>query len=150
VSPKNYKLTIDGQTYDVEVGNTSTSPVDVTVDGVDYQVELPESASAASSASPAPAPAAAPKSVTPPAPSVSRPAVPTSGGDGVIRAPMPGRIVSVNVSVGDSVTSGQAVVILESMKMENTISATSAGSVTAVHVAAGDSVQHGQTLVEIS
>ncbi len=150
MSPKNYKLTIDGQKYDVEVGDTSTSPVDVTVDGVDYQVELPESASAASSASATPAPAAAPKSVTPPAPSVSRPAVPTGGGDGVVRAPMPGRIVSVNVSVGDSVTSGQTVVILESMKMENTISATSAGSVTAVHVAAGDSVQHGQTLVEIS
>lgn len=150
MSPKNYKLTIDGQKYDVEVGDTSTSPVDVTVDGVDYQVELPESASAASSASATPAPAAAPKSVTPPAPSVSRPAVPTGGGDGVVRALMPGRIVSVNVSVGDSVTSGQTVVILESMKMENTISATSAGSVTAVHVAAGDSVQHGQTLVEIS
>lgn len=150
MSPKNYKLSIDGQTYDVEVGDTSTSPVDVTVDGVDHQVELPESASTASPASPAPAPAAAPKSVSPPAPSVSRPAVPTGSGDGIVRAPMPGRIVSVNVSVGDSVTSGQAVVILESMKMENTISATSAGSVTAVHVAAGDSVQHGQTLVEIS
>ena len=149
MSPKNYKLTIDGQKYDVEVGDTSTSPVDVTVDGVAYQVELPESASAASSASTTPAPAA-PKSVTPPAPSVSRPVVPTGGGDGVVRAPMPGRIVSVNVSVGDSVTSGQTVVILESMKMENTISATSAGSVTVVHVAAGDSVQHGQTLVEIS
>lgn len=149
MSPKNYKLTIDGQKYDVEVGDTSTSPVDVTVDGVAYQVELPESASAASSASTTPAPAA-PKSVTPPAPSVSRPVVPTGGGDGVVRAPMPGRIVSVNVSVGDSVTSGQAVVILESMKMENTISATSAGLITAVHVAAGDSVQHGQTLVEIS
>lgn len=150
MSPKNYKLSIDGQTYDVEVGDTSTSPVDVTVDGVDYQVELPESALTASPASPAPAPAAAPKSVPPPAPSVSRPTVPTGSGDGVVRAPMPGRIVSVNVSVGDSVTSGQAVVILESMKMENTISATSAGSVTAVHVAAGDSVQHGQTLMEIS
>ena len=62
---------------------------------------------------------------------------------------MPGRIISVSVSVGQSVTAGQTVLVMESMKMENTISATRDGTVTAVLVGEGDSVQHGQTLIEI-
>ena len=63
---------------------------------------------------------------------------------------MPGRIISVSVSVEDAVTKGQPVVVLESMKMENTITSPVDGTVSAVHVAAGDSVQHGQTLVEMA
>jgi biotin carboxyl carrier protein len=63
---------------------------------------------------------------------------------------MPGRIISVSISVGDVVTKGQPVIVLESMKMENTITAPTDGTVSAVHVAAGDSVQHGQTMAEIA
>jgi 3-methylcrotonyl-CoA carboxylase alpha subunit len=63
---------------------------------------------------------------------------------------MPGRIMSVSVSAGDAVTKGQPILILESMKMENTIASPIDGTVSAVHVGAGDSVQHGQTLVEIA
>lgn len=66
-----------------------------------------------------------------------------------MRAPMPGRIVRVNVSSGDSVQRGEALVVLESMKMENTIAAPRDGVVSQVHVAGDDSVQHGQSLVEL-
>ena len=62
---------------------------------------------------------------------------------------MPGRIISISISAGDTVTRGQPVIVLESMKMENTITSPVGGTVSTVHVAAGDSVQHGQTLVEI-
>ena len=62
---------------------------------------------------------------------------------------MPGRVVSVNVNPGDSVESGQSVLIIESMKMEQTIAAPQAGTVRAVLVQAGDAVQHGQTLIEL-
>jgi biotin carboxyl carrier protein len=147
VATKNYKITIAGQTYDVEVGDLSTSPVDVSVDGTTYQVELPESAVPAAATTPA---ISAPKTVTPAPQAVSRPSVPTSGGDGVVRSPMPGKIVSVSVSVGDSVTKGQPILILESMKMENTIASPIDGTISAVHVGAGDAVQHGQTLAEIA
>lgn len=149
VATKNYKITIAGQTYDVEVGDTSSSPVEVSVDGTTYQVEVPESATPAAPAAPA-QPVAAPKTVTPAPQAVSRPAVPTSGGDGVVRSPMPGKIVSVSATVGASVAKGQPVLVLESMKMENTIASPIDGTVSAVHVAAGDAVQHGQTLVEIA
>jgi biotin carboxyl carrier protein len=66
-----------------------------------------------------------------------------------VRSPMPGKIVSVSVAVGDSVTKGQPILVLESMKMENTIASPIDGTVSAVHVGAGDAVQHGQTLAEI-
>ncbi len=147
MAPKNYKITIAGQTYDVVVGDLMSSPVEVSVDGTTYQIELPESASAAASTTPS---IAAPKTISTSPQAVSRPSVPTSGGDGVIRSPMPGKIVSVSVSIGDSVTKGQPILILESMKMENTIASPIDGTVSAIHVAASSSVQHGQTLAEIA
>jgi biotin carboxyl carrier protein len=147
VATKNYKITIAGQTYDVEVGDLSSSPVEVSVDGTTYQVELPESAAPGVSSTPS---ISAPKTVDPAPQIVSRPSVPTSGGDGVVRSPMPGKIVSVSVAVGDSVTKGQPILVLESMKMENTIASPIDGTVSAVHVGAGDAVQHGQTLAEIA
>ncbi len=146
VATRNYKITIAGQTYDVEVGDLSSSPVEVSVDGITYQVELPESATPVSPTTPAISP---PKVVTP-GPSVARPSVPTAGGDGVVRSPMPGKILSVSVSVGDTVIKGQPLLVLESMKMENTISSPIGGTVSAILVAANDSVQHGQTLAEIA
>ncbi len=145
MAPKNYKITIAGQTYDVVVGDLMSSPVEVSVDGTTYQIELPESAAASTTPS-----IAAPKTISTSPQAVSRPSVPTSGGDGVIRSPMPGRIVGVSVSVGDSVTKGQPILILESMKMENTIASPIDGTVSAIHVAASSSVQHGQTLAEIA
>ncbi|MDA1279259.1 MAG: biotin/lipoyl-binding protein [Chloroflexi bacterium] len=147
MSSRNYKITIAGQTYNVEVGDVSSSPVEVVVDGVSYTVELPESESPRVQASTIPA-APRPSNLTPQP--VARPAVPTTGGDGVVRAPMPGRIIRLNVSVGDSVTPGQPLFVLESMKMENTITAPVGGTVSTVLVSAGDSVQHGQSLAEIA
>ncbi len=62
---------------------------------------------------------------------------------------MPGRIVRVNVSGGESVERGHALVVLESMKMENTVASPRDGVVKTVYVSADDSVQHGQSLVEL-
>ena len=142
---KNYRITIKGREYDVVVGDLGTSPVSVTVDGVEFQVEIP-----VEGGTPAPEPTRTPATparlATPAAP---RPSAPIFGNDSTVRAMMPGRIVSVSVRVGDKVTAGQAVLVMESMKMENTITAPKAGTVTVVAVSAGDSVQHGQTMIEI-
>ena len=146
MASKNYKINIAGKTYDVEVGDISKSPVEVSVNGTVYQVEIPESAGDRVSGvqgTLAPKPVAA-------AAAVSRPSIPDSLDDGVVRSPMPGRILSVNIAVGDTVKKGQPIFILESMKMENTIASSIDGTVTSVHVAVSDSVQHGQTLAEIA
>ena len=149
---RSFKLTMGGRTYDVEVGDLSENPVTVVVDGWEHKVTVPDIV---------PRTVSHPRTVTPterssrprstsPAPVATprpRPA-PAASGDSVLRAPMPGRIVRVNVSEGDTVSRGDALVVLESMKMENTLSSSLDGIVKAVHVSADDSVQQGQTLVE--
>ena len=70
-------------------------------------------------------------------------------GDGTITAPMQGTIVKVLVGEGEAVEAGQAVLVLEAMKMENHINAEAAGTVKEVRVAAGDTVGPGDVLVVV-
>jgi pyruvate carboxylase subunit B len=67
-----------------------------------------------------------------------------------VRAPMPGLVVKVEVSEGDTVEIGQGLVIVEAMKMENELRAEAAGVVVAVHVAAGQAVEKDQILVDFA
>ena len=70
------------------------------------------------------------------------------GGD-QIKAPMPGRIVSVSVTVGDKVETGQGVVVIEAMKMENELRAHAGGTVREIRVSEGDTVDKNAVLVVI-
>ena len=86
------------------------------------------------------APAAAP---------VATPAATPAGGK-EITAPMPGTILKVNVKAGDTVKSGDVLMILEAMKMENEIMAPADGVVASVNVSAGASVEGGAVLCSLS
>ncbi len=68
---------------------------------------------------------------------------------GVVKAPMPGLVLRVEVDVGQEVDAGTGVVVLEAMKMENEIKSPAEGVVTVVHVKAGQAVEKGAVLVEI-
>ena len=68
---------------------------------------------------------------------------------GVIRAPMPGLVVRVQVEVGQRVAAGAPVAVLEAMKMENQLKAPGAGVVQAIHVRPGDAVEKGKGLIDI-
>ena len=70
-------------------------------------------------------------------------------GPATLRAPMPGLVVRVQVDVGQRVTPGMPVIVLEAMKMENQLKAPSASVVTAIHVAAGEAVEKGRVLLEL-
>lgn len=70
-------------------------------------------------------------------------------GNGVLKSPMPGRVVKVLVAEGDSVTPGTPLVVVEAMKMENELVAESAGAVKKVYVQPGDAVEGGAQLVAI-
>ncbi len=140
-----YRITVDGTTYEVEVGDVSSSPVSVVVDGIGFEVEIPDSEQSQPTNQ-------LPQRSAPrrrPAERARPSAAAASDSEDVVRAPMPGRIIRVNVAVGDNVERGQSIVVLESMKMENTIAAPRTGVVSQVHVAADESVQHGQSLVEL-
>ena len=69
--------------------------------------------------------------------------------DARVAAPMPGRVLALDVAVGDSVAVGDRLLVLEAMKMEHRLSAKLAGIIAAVHVATGDQVADGMLLVEI-
>lgn len=71
------------------------------------------------------------------------------GGPAALRAPMPGLVVRIQVDVGQRVTAGAPVVVLEAMKMENQLKAPAAAVVTAIHVTAGDAVEKGRVLLEL-
>ena len=73
-----------------------------------------------------------------------------SSGPAPLLAPMPGLVVRVNVAVGDSVSVGQGLVVVEAMKMENELRASTAGVVTAVRAIPGTAVQKGAVLIELA
>jgi oxaloacetate decarboxylase alpha subunit/pyruvate carboxylase subunit B len=66
-----------------------------------------------------------------------------------MKAPMPGMIVSYEKNVGDAVSEGETVLILEAMKMENALAAPCSGTVQAINYKSGDSVGKGDTLCVI-
>ena len=127
-----YKVTLNGRTYEVEVEAGQAMLLN------EYEAIAPATAPVAAPAVAAPvaAPAAAPAGVT------------VSGGESV-SAPMPGNILKVNVSVGQSVKKGEVLVVLEAMKMENEIMAPCDGVVSAVPVSKGATVNTGDLLVAI-
>lgn len=72
-----------------------------------------------------------------------------SASKGDLKAPMPGRIISVHVNVGDVVSSCQRLIVLEAMKMENELRSMLDGTVTAIHVQPGQSVEKNTVLIEV-
>lgn len=71
-----------------------------------------------------------------------------AAGPAVLKAPMPGLVVRVQVELGQSVTAGAGVVVLEAMKMENELRAAAGGVVRQIRVRPGEAVEKGQVLVE--
>ena len=131
---KNYTITVNGTPYNVTVEEGAGAPV----------AAAPVAAPAAA---PAPAPAAAPA----PAPAAApAPATQGTAGSVKVEAPMPGTILDVKVSVGDSVSSGSVLCILEAMKMENEIVAPQDGTVASVNVSKGDSVEAGLVIITLN
>lgn len=74
---------------------------------------------------------------------------PTGTGGGVVKAPMPGLVVRIEVEVGQQVAAGVGLVVVEAMKMENELRAPRAGVVAKLHVAVGQAVEKGAALVTL-
>ncbi len=116
----------------------------ITVNGKAYDVAVEELDAGAAAAAPAPAAAAAPA----PAAAPAAPAAPVAEGTKVT-APMPGTILDIKVAVGDTVASGQAICVLEAMKMENDVNAPCAGKVLSINTTKGSAVETGAVLAVI-
>ena len=145
---KKYNLVIDGKRFSVEVDDLVGGRTTVVLDGESYSVQLEEQA-------PEPTEVESPTSSTAapsiPIPTPISPAVTPAHGndrnDGVLRSPMPGRIVEVKVEPGDRVSKGDIVLRFEAMKMENNILAPFDGVVTKVLVRNGEEVHQSAELM---
>ncbi len=151
---KDYSLKINGHNYDVQIDdvNETSSVARVIVNGTEYEVEI-EGAKSVPSTKPqvAPAPKTANSAmITPsgaaPAPRIAA-AAPSSGY--AVKCPLPGTVLSIKVNVGDRVSAGQTLAVLEAMKMENNIDADRAGVVKSVLVQQGATVMEGDNLMVI-
>lgn len=118
---------------------------EVKVNGTAYEVEVNEVKAAAPAAAPAKAAAPAPKAA--PAPAPAKAAAPVPAGAETVKAPMPGKILSVAVSAGQAVKKGDVLLILEAMKMQNEITAPHDGTVSDVRVAANQTVAAGEDMI---
>lgn len=128
---KNYRITVNGTTYDVQVEELTNAP------------QITPAAPVAS----APVVAA---SASAPAPVAAAPAPSDSAAGVKVNAPMPGNILDIKVNVGDKVAANQVVVVLEAMKMENEIVTPSAGTVASVNVTKGQAVNSGDVLITVA
>ncbi len=137
-----YLMTVNDQTYEVEIIDLHASPVLVTVDGERFEV-LPEMVEL---------------EIARPAPKPVNPqplATPSNGGSSIprnpnaIAAPIPGVIVSIAVKVGEVISVGQEVCILEAMKMKNVIRASRAGRIEDIKVSVGQQVKHSDVLMTV-
>ena len=117
-----YKVTLNNRVYEVEVEEGSAMLVD------EYALAAPVPAPAAA---PAPAPAAA---------------APLAAGE-VVKSPMPGNILKINVAQGQAVKEGDTLIVLEAMKMENDVVAPRDGTVAQIVVTKGAVVETGSPLV---
>lgn len=129
-----YKITLKGRTYEVEVEAGNAILLD------EYEAIAP-----------APAPAAQPSAPAAPAAEAVAPAAPTAvtGKGEAVTAPMPGTVVKVLVTQGQTVKEGDLLCVLEAMKMENDITATKAGTVTQIVAPQGSNVASGAPLMII-
>ena len=139
-----YQVKVDGKVFEVEVEKVGGGYASLTPGSLTAAPAAPVApvAPAPQAAAPAPAPAA------PAAPAPAPAAAPAASGAGDVVAPMPGTVLKVNVNNGDTVASGDVILILEAMKMENEIVAPCAGTVT-LNVKAGETVDTDAVLASV-
>ena len=130
-----YKVTLNKRTYEVEVEAGEAMLID------EYEAYAP---------APAAAPvAAAPVAAAAPAAPAPAPAAAALAAGEVVKSPMPGNILKINVSQGQAVKEGDVLIVLEAMKMENEIVAPKSGSVAQIAVSKGQVVETGTPLIVI-
>ena len=139
---KKYKFTIRGNEYDVHLKDIEDNIAELDVNGTVYEVVIHGEVKTSKT----------PKLIRKPVeqlPGEGQIRKAESGGKHKVTSPLPGTILKINVRIGDMVTEGQNVIVMEAMKMENQIQTTKGGEVTAIKVNIGESVLQDDVLIEI-
>ncbi len=138
----NFKYTIDGKEYNVEIGEVNENIANVTVNGEAFTVEMEQKAEPEKKK-----------------PVLGQPKAESTEGEvtsaanvnanNALKAPLPGVVTEIKVAVGDEVSAGDTLVVLEAMKMANNLEAEKSGKVTAICVKVGESVMEDTPLVVV-
>ncbi len=139
---KKYKFTISGNLYEVHIKDIEDRNASVEVNGTKYNVEIGQEVRTSKT------------------PKLIRKPVEQMPGEGQIqrktpsvgykvKSPLPGTIIKINNKVGDKVTEGQNLLVMEAMKMENQVQTEKSGVITAIKVNVGDTVMQDDVLIEI-
>ena len=140
---KKFSFEINGGNYEVNVISNEGDFAQVEVNGTPYNVKINGMEGCAPVAAPAPQSALAPAPATAP-----QPTAPVGQGSKKINAPLPGSILKVNFEAGQSFKEGDVLCVMESMKMENNITAEFGGTITKVCAPAGSAVLQDEVLFE--
>ncbi len=143
----NYKIKINGTEYEVNIHKFEGTMAHLTVNEVDFEVEIEGLVTKPTRMEHKPVVKTIQQTDVP---LLRKPQVSSVSGSGYeLRSPLPGVIFEVNVKEGDTVKAGQQVLILEAMKMENSIQAERAGVIEKINCKKGDSVLEGNVLLTI-
>jgi biotin carboxyl carrier protein len=139
---KKFKFTISGNEYDVNIKDIEDSIAQIEVNGTNYEVVLHKDVKTSKT----------PKLVRKPV--VQKPGEglikkQASSGTTAIKAPLPGTILKINVSIGDQVKTGHPLLTMEAMKMENQVLAEKDGEIKAIKIKEGEAVLQDDVLIEI-
>lgn len=138
---KNYKFTISGNSYEVDIIDFDGDMARIEVNGTPYMVEVHQQVKQVKT----------PTLVRPVVREPHKKIEKTEGGARItVKSPLPGVIVQINVSQGDKVTRGQKLLVMEAMKMENEIKSDTDGVITAIKVTPGQSVLQDEVMIEIN
>ena len=137
---KKYKFKINGQVFETKIKEYKGTSAVVTVNGVDIPIEIePQKVGNVPKLI---------RNVKKPTVTIQTPKI-SKAGVGDVLAPIPGTVIKILVKEGDFVNEGDPILILEAMKMESEINATSTGKISKIMVREGDSVQEEQILLHI-
>lgn len=138
---KEFKYTIDGKEYNIQINDIENNVATVTVNGEDFKVDMPKEAEPEK------------KKVILGKATESKDEQVTNAADvntaNAVKAPLPGVITDIKVNIGDEVKAGDTVIVLEAMKMANNLEAEKDGKVTAICVKIGESVMEDTPLIVI-
>lgn len=138
---KNFTFRINHNNYGVKIISQEDNTIELEVNGTSYSVKMKEEISTRKT----------PTLVRKPSRAASVEPVkvnPSSSGKAKVTAPIPGVILSLNVKVGDTIKENDLLLVLEAMKMENSIVAEKSGVISVINVAVGQQVLQGEVMIE--
>jgi glutaconyl-CoA/methylmalonyl-CoA decarboxylase subunit gamma len=144
---RKFSFTINGNAYDLDIKSVEDNVAEVEVNGYSYTVEFDRVLETTKTPKLVRSEAVPSTDITRSEQKTSSPAGPK--GSGFIKSPLPGTILDIYVKVGDTVRTGDKLLTLEAMKMENIINSDKSGKVISVNFKKSDAVMEGDILIEV-